>query len=361
MQATPNNPAAAELTLLQFVALALPAVAILLQAVIQQHDQMDDYSSQSWTEIKLIQYSFYALVMSGLVFIYPIFIENSSIYVQIGILIAGGALLLLIPATWFGLRRGRYGTNKFETPEKEAKSKLKLYVPFMIGAAVIGLIARFLPTILGTFTTASIENSIPFINNVVVGAVIATSILLFLQLVEIYTKFKARDQAQQAWNETLIKNLEEIESLLESYSLEDDAGVRHYKYMLKKLNNTSEILGELIEDVPEGVDEDRLRRVQDLSNQLSLLQDLTGALISALEDAQAFDKRYQSLVSELQSTRMGIDAEAEDASAEINRLEDLKNSTEEKRERQLNQVEDLEADISETISQINSIIELLHD
>lgn len=231
----------------------------------------------------------------------------------------------------------------------------------MIGAAVIGLIARFLPTILGTFTTASIENSVPFINNVVVGAVIATSILLFLQLVEIYTKFKARDQAQQAWNETLIKNLEEIESLLESYSLEDDAGVRHYKYMLKKLNNTSEILGELIEDVPEGVDEDRLRRVQDLSNQLSLLQDLTGALISALEDAQAFDKRYQSLVSELQSTRMGIDAEAEDASAEINRLEDLKNSTEEKRERQLNQVEDLEADISETISQINSIIELLHD
>lgn len=109
-----------ELTLLQFVALALPAVAILMQAVLNFHEIYDDSHSETVlrTEFRLLEFTFLGLVIASALFSAQILMDVESVLTKFGILFMWAGLGLIFPATWFALRRAKYPTENYDSPEE---------------------------------------------------------------------------------------------------------------------------------------------------------------------------------------------------------------------------------------------------
>jgi hypothetical protein len=126
------------LTLLQFIALSLPAIAILLQVVLQfQSQYVDDENAASAIEFRLIEFSLLILVVGGVLLALPIVLSLSSIIAQIGLTLSLLSLGLLVLAIGISLRRSRYPTEEAATIEEAIVNAVD-----DITRAVIGTIER---------------------------------------------------------------------------------------------------------------------------------------------------------------------------------------------------------------------------
>jgi hypothetical protein len=115
-------------TLFQFVALAIPAVAILLQVVLQVQTQYVDESGGSditsaW-EFRLIELSLIALVAGGALLSVPVLLSLPSPIAQAGVGVSVIALLTLVLAITISLRRPKYPTDNYESIEQAITARL---------------------------------------------------------------------------------------------------------------------------------------------------------------------------------------------------------------------------------------------
>ncbi|WP_137284192.1 hypothetical protein [Halorussus salinisoli] len=172
------------LTLLQFVALAIPAVAMLMQVVLRIHDEYgNDGELVLGTEFKLIELSFFGLVISGVFVAYPLIQELDSGIAELGLILSLVSLILLVGATWFSLRRPQYPTKDFEKPEQAVKRAGKniLVTIVLVGVPlfVATLFARVLLPILTLDITSSeaLVQQLTILVNASVVLVILSSIL----------------------------------------------------------------------------------------------------------------------------------------------------------------------------------------
>ena len=136
------------LVLLQFVALSIPAVAILLQVVLQLRSEHDSgREPMSGWDFRAIEGGFIALVLSGVLLAGLVVQSIQSVVGRVGVALAMFGLFLLLFATWVSIRRPKYPTDDYETLEGEYSdlieyifkysSSIFIYVTFVVNFLVI--------------------------------------------------------------------------------------------------------------------------------------------------------------------------------------------------------------------------------
>lgn len=132
------------LPLLEFVGLALPAVAILIQVIQSTHDNTGDGArNEGSAERRFIEVSFVLLVIAGVVFGAALLLRTQDLLMQVGIVVLLFGLILLAPATWIALNRPRFPYSRFNSPEEAATailrtvSRIALPVVFLVAVAVL--------------------------------------------------------------------------------------------------------------------------------------------------------------------------------------------------------------------------------
>lgn len=162
------------LTLLQFIALAVPAVAMMMQVALQFQDRyMDEENPAVGKEFQLMEASLLVLVLGGVLVAVPIGQSLSSGIAQLGIGLALLALLFLVLATGWALRRPRYPTDNYKSVEEAAiktGKKVGLIVfTFLIGGIAtisVGQLFR-LTSVFLSFDSSSTESLTQSITTVV--------------------------------------------------------------------------------------------------------------------------------------------------------------------------------------------------
>lgn len=91
------------LSLLQFVALIAPAIAILMQVIVALHDEGN--SEQSLYEVRLIQWSLILVLLGGIIIGVELFNFITNTIVKIGIILIFGSLPFLAISIWLANTR----------------------------------------------------------------------------------------------------------------------------------------------------------------------------------------------------------------------------------------------------------------
>lgn len=130
------------LTLLQFIALAVPAVAMMMQVVLRFQDRYsEDENTSIGSEFRLIEGSFLALVIGGILISYPIVDSLSSGIAQVGISLALLALLLLVLATGLALRRPKYPKGSYDSVEEAVMKTSKKVGGTIFAFVLVGILS----------------------------------------------------------------------------------------------------------------------------------------------------------------------------------------------------------------------------
>lgn len=337
----------AEFTLLQFVALALPAVAILLQAVIQNHDELDDTSMDYWTEIRFIQYSFYTLVLAGIIFMIPIFLKSDSFYIKLGIFVAGGAIFLLAPATWFGLRRGRYAISEYETPEQEATAKIKSYLPIIaipiFVSSIIFFSTRYLNIVSETLGPAIINSA----NQISIVVVIVIILGLSGQVITTYLKFRQIKEEKEQWKIRTHREVQEVSEFIENYlnDFENQTDIR------KKQNKADDLLKdwrELISEAPDSLNKQHREDAKNLLESIELVSDILRSLLRAHRKLRTRKRQKEKTLAKINKMRSdGSEYSVEEVSDMNKKIDEMEEEAEIERARIAELKEDLEDSVHE--------------
>ena len=172
------------LTLLQFVALAVPAVAMMMQVVLRFQDQyIDDEDPFVGWEFRLIEASFLALVLGGVLIAYPIIQTLSSGIARFGIVLALLALLFLVVATGLALRRPRYPTKSYDSVEEAIIETAKKATTTFLGF-LVALLGILIVEILIHHTSIIYVSSDSIIRSIITFAQILSVILFIIILLE---------------------------------------------------------------------------------------------------------------------------------------------------------------------------------
>jgi len=141
------------LVLLQFVALSIPAVAILLQVVLQLRSEHDSgREPMSGWDFRAIEGGFIALVLSGVLLAGLVVQSIQSVVGQVGVALSMFGLFLLLFATWVSIRRPKYPTDDYETLEGEYSDLIEYIFKYSSTIFIhVAFVVNFLVILAGVF------------------------------------------------------------------------------------------------------------------------------------------------------------------------------------------------------------------
>ena len=259
-----------DIALLQFVALALPAIALLMQAVLSYHDAHGSIGGASiQTEFRFLELAFLGLIGAGVIFSLSIFSTTNSWYTKSGVLVLIVALATIFPANWFALRRGKYPSRTYESPEEAVKSIGLKYVK--IGAFVVIIIFAIATT--GIFWDALLVFP-PIFSYLSTDLIIALIAVLAIPLVKTITRYYLIQTALENWKEDIHEELDQISKIMDQNqvreALEDDNKnlLNISEPIVEQYKRSQNSLRGLINQAPDNVDEDVILELETLLNML---------------------------------------------------------------------------------------------
>jgi len=347
-----------QLALLQFVALALPAVAILMQAVVGFHDRYGESSSDSSLriEFRILETAFLALVAAGGLFAVSIYQQISSIITKIGIIFLAISLLLIFPATWFTLRRADFPKQSYETPEEWVKSggvtivKYSLVISPVIAIA-IGSQFVTIPGLSDFFSDLDWRLLIT-----VSGTGVSTLGVLVTYFQ--YTVSQARKERVNAWKSGLDDTLEYTIDRISNINLEE-------RNDITKLASLAEDAEKEIEgirlDHPQGVESETLNQLKDIEQSFGFIKQSCEEYLHTIDEIERFERNREEAVERKASLSEQLSSESElDEESVVEKMDTLKRS-EDYLEKVSDKLKHLNAELEETRTVIEAEIDTLED
>lgn len=195
-------------SLLRFVALAVPAVAILMQ-VIQQNDET------SSAPLRFLEISFLFMVFGGIVIMTQLLDSIGDNVVYLGTLLIFGSLIFLgsaiawhaIPATR-DLELSISSMKSFKNFSTIVVGRLIAFsIPFMFMAIIYYLIADFVNRNLSIGLISEIDQLDPSIFYGIILLLIAIRTVLYLLNVGYLEKYSTSDVAKESFQASLLMNI----------------------------------------------------------------------------------------------------------------------------------------------------------
>lgn len=351
--------ATSETTLLQFVALALPAVAILMQAILSFHDNYDigaEDSSTIRTEFRFIELSFIGLVIAGGFFGASLIGTVDSIWGKIGLISMLIGLGFLAPATWFALRRPQYPSQSYDSPEDAAKSGLKYAIGALIPLGILAgggyMFLEFMPTLRSESSPQELVEVLQLVTIAGVFLIITSSIVRTLTY---YRQSIERRKRREEWYSNLMELLEDMEEFLpENPSKPGYSGSMN---ILVKFEDYEERLERLISKAPGEVDYSELKELkitintykEIINNQHDIIDDLGSKhhkreelenKIAEVKNAQQSTQEESERWYELEEEKEVLYNDIEQIKSEINQIEGRRENIQEEIKELLEQLKD---------------------
>ena len=288
-----------DLALLQFVALSLPAVAILMQAVLNYHELHGGSSKSNTihTEFRFLELSFLGLILAGVVFSLSVFTSATSWWTKSGISILIIALGMIFPATWFALRRGKYPSQSYDSPEDAVKSSVRKsgwIISILVVIGLLGSIVRlFLPS--GSIFDFNIADPIILITiPVIVALPVVYSLIQYYTEVSVY-----RDWAQDVMYEIaripiLVEN---FHSLLDQDEESDDIEFDIIAFQ-GRCEDIAHAIRDLVNSKPDPVSQDTAIKLSQIQNLLLNVQSLLDDLIDVMNEKEYYESEMEKAINE---------------------------------------------------------------
>jgi len=279
-----------DITLLQLVALALPAVAILMQVFIsvQQNFVTTESARILRWEFRFLETALVLLVVSGVVFAYSVLLRVSNLVVSLGIVTLVVSLSFIVIGVWVALSRARLPESQVGKPESYLKGVGRYAASFL----VVGLVLNGLLRLAGR-TLAVVDSATAAL---VLGTVVGG--------VKKYVDFKEvsiyRDE-RRAW-------VEEFEPVLHSLSetsrslRRDPDGVPAFR-----LNGLLEDVRRRREAIPESVDSQVTTLVRETQRSLEYVLESSSRIRDLREEANEYRRTLSELESRVDEVRREID------------------------------------------------------
>jgi len=348
----------AQLALLQFVALALPAVAILMQAVVGFHDRYDDSSSDGSLriEFRILEVSFLTLVAAGGFFAVSIFQQTTSVMTRVGISLLAISLFLIFPATWFTLRRADFPKQSYETPEEWVKSGGKTVLKYSIVVSpviVLAIGSQFItiPVVTDVFSGLGWQRIITAAAGVVSSLGI---VVTYLQ----YTASKLDKKRINDWKERVRFNLADIQTRISDIDIDDEKEVTRLKSVAE--DSIKDIEG-LSSSRPTGVDNEVSDGLNGVKHSLAVISELCDKRLEIAESIESFIQNREEAVhsnlkaeARIQSDVELSDQDLEDELRKQERSEDYIDKVNKK-------LEDLESEREELTEDLEQEITILEE
>lgn len=278
----------ANIALLQFVALALPAIAILMQAVLRFHEIYDvsDSGSSLRIEFRFLEFAFLGLVSAAILFSIDIYTTLVTMWTKLGIWVLTLSLSLIFPATWFALRRAKYPSGEHDSAEDAAKSSVVSFVKLVIVICIVGL-SVYISQRFDIFSTDSMTSVYLNLSLVVLGVFIIRGIFVVIETI-------LAKREQKRWKEqlfTLLLNTRnEIEEARHLEMPEENEELRHQ--LETTINSISNHLAKSGADRDDELYEEVVRLQSMLHETIrsskSVLDD--GYVIEPAEDEEGYSK-----------------------------------------------------------------------
>lgn len=193
-----------ERSLFQFVALALPAVAILLQAMISFQEKLSTVESEIAfrREFRVIEFSLFFLVAAGVALSFSLFQSANSDVTKFSISLLLISLISLGFGTWLAFGRARYPTKFFDSPESMIKSTLTISIPILVIFALLYVFREQIYTI---------ENIGP--RSLLITFFVSNFLLIVYQIYNSYSSKKRLREQIDTWIEIKTKFVDMIENI----------------------------------------------------------------------------------------------------------------------------------------------------
>lgn len=346
-----------ETSLLQFVALSLPAVAILMQAIVslQQNSQSNvDKTDSLQTEFRLIELSFIGLVIAGALFGLSLYGTLSSIEGKIGLVLMILSLGLVAPATWFALRRSNVSHEKYDSPEEIVISGSK-----RVAVVLLPLLAVVFLQVTGFTFNLPIEELISTgtIRNTLL--IVTTSVISFI-FVRTYISVRHsidRLRKMRVWNSNVIESMEEYKNIVPDDPVPSNQGETVYTSLsFEELRSN---LNKLIENSPQDANTSKL---ETLSDNINSYLEKVGRWRELNDNIRGEESRLSTIKEEIEEygqKRDNIDDEEARLDLEV-RIQDLRNEMMEIKSRieeGKNKKKKVETDLRNLVEKINKDIE----
>ncbi|WP_227354187.1 hypothetical protein [Haladaptatus salinisoli] len=336
----------AEMALLQFVALTLPAVAILLQAVLSYQDK---YHSDGdvlgfKTEFQFIEWGFALLVFSGLLFSAKIVIGSNSWIIQGGVILLSLSLIILGIAILVAFRRPLYLEDDV-TVESALKQKTWKYGKYVIVTAMIGGIGYLVPPNIDGLgiTGLKISNFITFATLLSSSLIsVIGSMVVFVH----YLNIRRGKERQKQWRKQTLELANDINDLVDINSLnpDDDEDIRNFHDEIDRIRSRLDNLINSYPDEIEFMEREHLRRIDSL---LAYLEEESHKYIDIITKMDALTNKFERTTEcidnlttegELQNTSANSNTDAIDSDTIEQQLAELRN----RKQRVKRQIKDLE-------------------
>lgn len=293
-----------ETALLQFVALALPAVAILMQAILSFQEQHGNTTGIDSFEFRFIELGFFALAGAGVLFAVEIFSNVNSQILKLGIGTISASFLLLALATAFGLRRPKYQGKEEEevTLEQAVYTDIKRLSP-IIGIIIIGSIIVF---VIGTgdISYSRISKALSSIISepsqslqAISGIIAIITLTYSLVGLRVYFNFQEEQKEINQWYER-VAEFSKSASTLES-DFATTVPQSDFRIFSERVSEYQSRAEELIESAPEGIDEDIIELLERIQTKLEITHDIVSELDEVYNNLAARESRIDSLEQEL--------------------------------------------------------------
>ncbi|WP_207589011.1 hypothetical protein [Halomontanus rarus] len=289
----------AEMALLQFVALTLPAVAILLQAILSYQERyfsnLDSLGFE--TEFRFLEWGFALLVFSGLLFSFKIAENNESLIVRGGVFSLALSLVILGVAVLVAFRRPLY-LEANTTVESAIRQKAWKYSKPLLFALAISLTTYVVPTnwLEAEEFVVEISGSIRLLTGLISGLlVIAGS----MTLLENYLRLKQGIERKSKWRNQALETAKSITEVLgsEDRDLNDKKDLRKFRNELK---NVRQEWSSVVDSVPETTDEETISQMKDIHSLLNFLD-------GEIEDYTEVIKSHEDSIKDFEQTQIQIE------------------------------------------------------
>lgn len=303
-----------DIALLQFVALALPAVAILIEAVVRFQERFVGTSTEVrlQTEFHLLEFVFLGLVLAGIVFSISILQNTDSIITAIGILLLAGSLALIFPATWFAFRRAKYPTQSFDSPEQYVKHGVITSVKI---AATVGIPLFVIVGTLQFFAPSEFLNLIPRVDIrrlAILLILISLSIGSASVFFQFYLNYTEKRMAKD-WMIEVHKLLGNIERRLSEDSIRKEDTYNLGKLRRISVDSVEEIQG-LRNEAPPAADENISAQLDNLIYAIEGMSDLIKRLEEVETDIDRFQLNLEKAMSSKEEAEQVLSEDFEDIS-----------------------------------------------
>lgn len=299
-------------------------------------------------EFRLLELTFLGLIVAGVIFSIDIFINTTSYITKFGVILLSVAMSLILPATWFTLRRAKYPTSSFDSPEDVATAGIKTILKF----TSVGIVA--VVTIFAAQFGLSWAHRPGYPLMLISAGILGVAALL--GVISTGLKYIGAHLEKHIENEWIIEtrgDMEKIRGRIEHCSTNSESDTDYKKIKSVSTRSKDEVMN-ILREVPNQVDDSISRDIEDVLYQLNVLLDF----LTERENLQSEIIRYSRERSKADEMLNSADEQLSNIETEANPegIAELREKTE-RAETYINEVDSTIEGLEEQINQLDEKID----